>query len=317
MAGRRSPVSADRAGAKRDARRAERARRLVEIAGITPREPENALAAALRLARDAQAARDAAGQCDALLAASRAAEFLGRYADSLASTAEALRLAGALRDPDRMRACELGAGTCNVRLGRYDRARAHFERVIKLSGSPGAEVALGRGCFNLGNVHFYQDRLDEAEACYRRALAILNAHFPGAPREALIQSALGNLLARRERWAEAIRCQRRSLAIHARHDNWIGQGEARINLAETFRVRGRLKAALTELKLVMEIGRRTRGGNLRLIATINLGQCFEDLGEPGKALECYGKALKMMARTGEIQHREFVAGRVAALSGGV
>jgi tetratricopeptide (TPR) repeat protein len=125
---------------------------------------------------------------------------------------------------------------------------------------------------NLGNALCDHGRLDEAVACYRRALA-LNGEFAEA------HNNLGNALLDLGRLDEAVDSYRRTLELKP------GYAEAHGNLGNALRGLGRLDEAVASYRRAVELS--ADGSE----ALNNLGLALRDLGRLDEAVACYHQAL--------------------------
>ena len=94
---------------------------------------------------------------------------------------------------------------CRYYLGDLEGARAAF------TAHANAFPNYDDSHFGLGLVAFDEDRLAEAEASFRHALALLNAQEGARRDRAKNLARLGDVLLRQERLAEAEQCYRRSV----------------------------------------------------------------------------------------------------------
>lgn len=123
-------------------------------------------------------------------------------------------------------------GTVLQAQGKLDEATACYERALALQ--PGlAEVH-----FNLGNILQAQDRLDGAVACYKRALAL-------KPELAEAHHSMGNVLQLQDKLNEAVACYERALVHMPSH------AKAHYNLGCALRALGKVDEALVQYGMAL------------------------------------------------------------------
>jgi tetratricopeptide (TPR) repeat protein len=142
----------------------------------------------------------------------------GSYAQSIAQSEHALKLAERLHGPESLEAAELHitlAGALD-KLQRLDEARTHARRAVELfekllgPDHPKLVTALN----SLGNLLDSEDHYVEAEAVFRRAIAIGEASLgPDHPQVAIVLANLSGVLLELHRYAEALPPAERALAI--------------------------------------------------------------------------------------------------------
>ena len=127
---------------------------------------------------------------------------------------------------------------------------------------------------NLGNSLKEQGKLDEAVACYRRALEL-------KPNYAEAHNNLGAALQDRGKLGEAVACYRRALELRPDF------AEAHNNLGNSFREQGKLDEAVACCRRALELKPNFAE------AKLSLGDLHEDLCEIAQAEQAYRAALKM------------------------
>jgi protein O-GlcNAc transferase len=135
------------------------------------------------------------------------------------------------------------------------------------SNSPEALVEAGNRLASRGE-------LDEAAACYRRALA-------QRPESVAVQSNLGSVLRRLGDWAGAVQCYQRALAIDPQ------AAQAHNNLGNVLLQMGRPDDAMSCYEAAIAI----RGDFAE--AYNNLGKAHDDRGEMDEAIACYRRAVSI------------------------
>ncbi len=162
-------------------------------------------------------------------------------------------------------------------LGRLDEAEACYRRALRID--PHNANVLSNLGITLGDL----GRLDEAEACYRRALKI-------KPAIAEVHINLGKILGDSGRLAEAEACYRRALKINS------GIAEAHGNLGNIFRKLGRLDEAEACYRQAVRIKPNYAE------AHHNLGNILRDMERLDEAEACCRRALEIKPSYVEAYH---------------
>ncbi|KAH8071879.1 protein N-acetylglucosaminyltransferase [Aureococcus anophagefferens] len=180
-------------------------------------------------------------------------------------------------------------GAVHFQLGRWEDCARHTLRCIKRA--PGvAEVALDiepnfpDACNNLGNALREHGDLEEAIACYRRALLL-------RPDHAHAHNNLGNAMKDKGLVNEAIQCYATAVGLAPRfaaaHSNLGLFADAYSNMGNAYKDLGRLDDAI-----------RCYGEALKLRpdfadACSNLAAAYKDGGRHAEAVACYRRALEL------------------------
>lgn len=141
-------------------------------------------------------------------------------------------------------------GWCRYYLGDLAGAKVAFD------AHAAAFPAYDDDQFALGIIAYDEDRLDESEARFRRAIELLGPS--GAPRERAKNLArLGDVLLRRDRLAEAEACYREAIRLHELH------GEAWSKLARVLDRQGRADEASATRARQEDLKARAEAGSAR------------------------------------------------------
>jgi tetratricopeptide (TPR) repeat protein len=173
----------------------------------------------------------------------------------------------------------------------------------------------------------FQDanRLAEAEALYRRALAITEKSFgPNHPHIASVLNNLAPLLKDTNRLRDAETFLRRALSIHEKS---LGPDHPEVatnlnNLAELYRAQSRDAEAQPPLERALSILEKSLGQEHPHVATSlnNLAQLYRAQGQYDKAEPLFRRALDILIRRSDAQqspHLRHVTRKYAALVCGV
>jgi tetratricopeptide (TPR) repeat protein len=151
--------------------------------------------------------------------------------------------------------------------GRAGEAEALYRKLLALY--PGQPALLSR----LALVLKARGALSEAESLLRRAIA-------GAPREPTLHNNLGNVLRNAARFADAEPCYRRALALNP------GYGDAQYNLGVILEDLARPDEALPAYRRTLELRPE------HVAARVRLGAILRDKGEFAAALSVLDEALQ-------------------------
>ena len=165
-------------------------------------------------------------------------------------------------------------GNALAGLGRFEEAEASYRRAIALN--PRYPEAFN----NLGNILHDMGRFEEAEASYRRAVSI-NPFIPD------VFNNLGVVLRDMGRFEEAEASYRRAIALNPRYP------EAFNNLGTVLQGLGRLEEAEASYRRAMELN------PLSGEAAANLANTLKDAGKIEDAVILYEKALSLNPRLAE------------------
>ena len=157
---------------------------------------------------------------------------------------------------------------CLKEQGKLDEAVACYRRALELK----PDYAEAHN--NLGVALKDQGKLDEAVACYRRALEL-------KPDYAEAHNNLGNALKEQGKLDEAIACYRRALELKPDY------AEAHNNLGIAFKDQGKLDEAVACYRRALELKPDYAE------AHNNLGVAFKDQGKLDEAVACYRRALEL------------------------
>jgi predicted O-linked N-acetylglucosamine transferase (SPINDLY family) len=159
-------------------------------------------------------------------------------------------------------------GTALLRLGKLDEAAACYERALRLKPD------LAPAHNNLGVVHAGQGRLAEAVVSFRRAVELQPNYLDA-------QVNLGMALHRLSQWDEAVTCYRRTLQLNP------GLPHVHNNLGGALQAQGHVAAAVDSYQRALRLHPRLAE------AHNNLGNALKILGRPDDAVACYRRALEL------------------------
>ncbi|MBM4117183.1 tetratricopeptide repeat protein [bacterium] len=170
----------------------------------------------------------------------------------------------------------------HYRKGEHERAVERCEVALRLFDPAAHQAELGQTYNTLGAAQWALNRWPEAEAYYKRALA-LRERAGDENRVAASLNNLGNLYRLTERFALAIDCFNRSMAIKKRLKNYPGYLISLYNVALISVELGDLTAARTHCRECLELNRAV--GNIQLGAELAglLGEIDLAEGHPAAA----------------------------------
>ena len=192
---------------------------------------------------------------------------------------------------------ELALGDAAASHGEYDAADGHYARAMTIRESLlGRDHPLvARVAFGLGALRWHQDRLEESEATYRRALAI--DERPGGDSTEVGRDLMGLavLQVQRKRYAQAESLMKRSIDVESRHlgpDN-SDLAPALNNLGALYWMMGRYGDALPLYERVRKTFERTLDPSHPDIAAVynNLAETYWKLGRFAEAEPLFRRSL--------------------------
>jgi CHAT domain-containing protein/Tfp pilus assembly protein PilF len=130
---------------------------------------------------------------------------LGRRDEAESFLKEAVALSEEIGNPKKVATCLESLGTICTLRHRYDEAeKYHLQARENIAAAMGAESPFVDALDGLGHLYFAQDRLDEAEAVFRRAL-VADEQIYGAKSTELAQDLvdIGRVLSIRKQYSEA------------------------------------------------------------------------------------------------------------------
>ncbi|MCC6348514.1 MAG: CHAT domain-containing protein [Candidatus Eisenbacteria bacterium] len=232
-------------------------------------------------------------------------DYLGRWAEAVPLAERAVgirsRVLGERRPETAASLRQLGL--LRFQLGDYAGAATPLERSQAIYDSLGAgfEAKAADGLNNLGELARVRDRLDEAEARFRRGLEIARAALPpDDPTRLGLGNNLAGLLKDRGRYDEAEPLLESGLAI-LEHDASDPEAlaTARLNLAEVRRLQGRPERAAALYASALEEARRALGArHPGLVPFLNqTAVCEQDLGHFARAESLYRETGEVLEAT--------------------
>lgn len=192
----------------------------------------------------------------------------------------------------------------NWRRGRLPAATQQAQLGVSLAQAGAQQRWEAKAHHLLGNLHSDQGRLEEAQGCFERALAIHRAtgNLHG---ESTSLNSLGILHKSHGRLEEAGRFFQESLVIRQTIGDRRGEAASLANLGLLGKALGRMDESRGYLQQALatfrEIGDRVGEGTL----LNNLGNLHSDQGRLSEARDCYEQSLALRRQVGD-QHGEGV-----------
>jgi len=192
---------------------------------------------------------------------------------------------------------EVALGDAATSHGEFNAADAHYARAMTIRESLlGRDHPLvARVAYGLGALRWHQDRLDESEAAYRRALAI--DERPGGDSTEMARDLMGLavLEVQRKRYAQAETLMKRSIDVQARHlgPDHLALAPALNNLGALYWMMGRYGDALPLYERVRKTFERTLDPSHPDIAAVynNLAETYWKLGRFDEAEPLFRRSL--------------------------
>ena len=192
---------------------------------------------------------------------------------------------------------EVALGDAAASHGEFNAADGHYARAMTIRESLlGRDHPLvARVAFGVGALRWHQDRLDESEAAYRRALAI--DERPGGDSTEVGRDLMGLavLQVQRKRFAQAETLMKRSIDVQTRHlgPDHVDLAPALNNLGALYWMMGRYADALPLYERVRKTFERTLDPSHPDIAAVynNLAETYWKLGRFAEAEPLFRRSL--------------------------
>jgi tetratricopeptide (TPR) repeat protein len=187
--------------------------------------------------------------------------------------------------------------------GRLDEAQAWYRRSLAIKEDLGDTLSMASTCHQLGLVAQQRGRLDEAEAWYRKSLAI-SEQFGNRPGMSSTYHQLGGVAQERGRLDEAEAWYRKSLAVKEELGNRSGMADSYRQLGKVALLRDQLDDAEDWYRKALAIDEQLGNGVGIARSYHNLGIIAQERGRLDEAEAWYRKAL---AVDEELSHRPDMA----------
>jgi tetratricopeptide (TPR) repeat protein len=176
--------------------------------------------------------------------------------------------------------------------GQAARAERAARQALALFGRSAPPAARSRALIALGLVHLYQDRTDDAAACFTRVLRIQQA--AGSARgQAEARYRLGTVRLRQRRYASAVRLLTLAMCSARQSGDLMNAMTAQIRLGETFLEMGRLDDARPLLDDAVRHVTPEGAPRFRAIALEALGQLHQAQQHPEAAAPLIAEAAEL------------------------
>jgi len=192
---------------------------------------------------------------------------------------------------------ELQAGQLAWRRGDYGSAREALTAAVHIGDAMKDDVVLAEGLKQLGNVSFLAGKRDDAEAYYRRSLAIYE-RLDDTAGLANVHSNLGVVYRRMARWDDALRELASSLQLRERMGDPWGIGTIHNNVGEVYRTRGDLAAAVAAYERAIEVWRPIGYSAGVALALTGLGAAIAESGDAQRGRDVLREAETRWTRLG-------------------
>jgi serine/threonine-protein kinase len=190
--------------------------------------------------------------------------------------------------------------------GDYASAEGLADEALRVRRALAGPEGIVGAALRLATIQHRRDKLDEAEALYREALALARSSLGEHVLVPNALHALGSLLERRGNLEEAEALHREGLAMRQRlvGNEHLDLIESYYNLGSILQTKGALEEALRNYEQALAIGRKlTPGGNADEPYMLNaMALLHEDLGDPRAAEARYGEALAILRRYFDESH---------------
>ena len=193
-------------------------------------------------------------------------------------------------------------GTTYAYKGDYPRALEFLNKALQLNSGMDRSVknvrrnSLAETNLSLAQVHVTLGNYREAELHAWRALAIFDELPDGREGEVESNLILGIILREKSELDRAEKALMQSMEMAARHNlNTSRQNQA---ISEVHMLRGQIEDAVRYKLLALEQAEKTNIKPQIIIATMRLGDVYQQLGDEEKANSYYQKAMSLQSATG-------------------
>lgn len=229
------------------------------------------LAESLRMFR---ALSDRAGQARCCSSLSHVLERLGRIAEALEFSNQALALSQQLGDKTVEGVSYVAIGALRNRLGDFPRADQAFAQSIKLAEESGDARSLAKRHLNAGISHLISGRFEFAVNSLSASIEVAHGHADGNA-ESEAHEALAKALATNGDFAVAEEHAMSGLRLARKYGNRVREGRLLIELAKVTAASGDPTRAIGQLTEVLDIPNGVSANNER-VATKLLDQLRQD-----------------------------------------
>ncbi len=190
--------------------------------------------------------------------------------------------------------------------GDYERAESLARQALRIRDRLGEPEGIVHAATELGMVLHRRDKLDQAEAHYRRALVLARAELASHPLTPRAMHTLGSLLAQRQQMDEAESLHQEGLELRRSlvGELHLDMIESHYNLALVQQQRGRHEQALQGHQRALEVIRTLmpQGHSDAQYMLNGMAQAHEKLGQKDLAQARYREALALIRRQFGDQH---------------
>ena len=239
---------------------------------------------------------------------------MGRHAEAVTAFESAALCAQAV--PNALLAAQVQIGSVDSLglLGRHEEAVTTAQSLVTELRRHGADLDAAKVLFNLGNVHYRQDRYAAALDCYRQATQVVNT-AGDAVFVAHVQTNQALMLTYLHREKEALELYEQARATLLEQEMLPLVARVDTNIGFLHYLSGELSTALAVLN-------RARAGFTNLGQELGIARCDADMANVYRALNLYPEALTCFERAGEVfarialdyDHVRIELGRAATLA---
>ena len=266
----------------------------------------NNLVIATHRSVDAGWATEAAGACLAALAVWEVTGPFGT-AVALAKRVEPMDLPTSLRG-----VVLLQIGSMLQSCGEYREAQAWQEKAKAFAETHGLLKMQGNALCNMGLIHLYQSRLDEAERCYEHALnRIRSLDCPYL--EARILTGLGGVRQTQQRMEEARTLFERSLTKHREMGSRLHVCRLLLDMGDLEGTLGRHQVQMAHFQEALDLALELGSVWLEGVARGHLANSYRRLGQLEQAEACFQTALGIHRKVGNRRFEGIVVGNYGGL----
>ncbi len=180
----------------------------------------------------------------------------------------------------------------DISRGRYTEAFERSQHALQVHSDLSNSVTMTAVLNNLGIIHFYQNKYDDAAACFQRSITILQREQQKSKLIAPYLN-LGNVCSAQEQFSDAAQHWQRALFLSQEVGNLQQEARAYNNIGIASYNQGKYEDASRYYEKAYEIFSRLGTLPGMALCLTNMGEVFLANAEYEKAIDCWEKDLRL------------------------